>query len=174
MTPWSVSPSAGIPSSAQRATRASILQAPSSSEYSEWTWRWTAAGLLTSSSLSRAADAKTALIALIARDLRAILVSALPVAAAGAAVPEVGGELVLLPLGGELRSLEPAAEALVGLGQHLVGATGAARRVERVVVAAGLAPHDRLRDRVIAEPPADRLAGVAALAGRRLERTGLR
>ena len=40
MTPWSVSARAGWPNSAARAARASILQAPSSSEYSEWTWRW--------------------------------------------------------------------------------------------------------------------------------------
>ena len=45
-----------------------------------------------------------------------------------------------------------AAEALVGLGQHLVGAAGAARRVDRAVVAARLAHHDRLRDREVAEP----------------------
>src|SRR5437763_16790898 len=42
MTPWSVRPSAGCPNSAARAASASILQAPSRSEYSEWTWRWTA------------------------------------------------------------------------------------------------------------------------------------
>src|SRR3954452_10174176 len=33
---------AGWPNSAARSTRPWILQAPSSSEYSEWTWRWTA------------------------------------------------------------------------------------------------------------------------------------
>ena len=37
MTPWSVSPSAGISSSAARAAMRLILQAPSSSEYSLWT-----------------------------------------------------------------------------------------------------------------------------------------
>src|SRR5260370_42681235 len=47
MTPWSVRPRAGCPSSAARAAIASILQAPSSSEYSLWAWRWTAAGVLT-------------------------------------------------------------------------------------------------------------------------------
>src|SRR5438094_1740742 len=39
--PWSVSVTAGIPSSAARAARAGIRQAPSRIEYSEWTWRWT-------------------------------------------------------------------------------------------------------------------------------------
>src|SRR5918996_1513192 len=42
ITPWSVRPRAGMPSSAARAAIRSILQAPSSSEYSLWTWRWTA------------------------------------------------------------------------------------------------------------------------------------
>src|SRR5688500_13834117 len=40
MTPWSVSPRAGMSSSAARAASLSILQAPSSSEYSLWTCRW--------------------------------------------------------------------------------------------------------------------------------------
>ena len=47
ITPWSVRPSAGCPSSAARAASASILQAPSSSEYSEWTWRCAQAAVLT-------------------------------------------------------------------------------------------------------------------------------
>src|SRR3954451_2916051 len=47
ITPWSVSPIAGWPSSAARAARASTLHAPSSSEYSEWTCRWAQAGVLT-------------------------------------------------------------------------------------------------------------------------------
>src|SRR4051794_40768220 len=47
MTPWSVRPSAGWPKAAARAARASILHAPSRSEYSEWTCRWAQAGLLT-------------------------------------------------------------------------------------------------------------------------------
>src|SRR4051812_18275458 len=47
MTPWSVSPRAGWPKAAARAARASILHAPSRSEYSEWTCRWAQAGLLT-------------------------------------------------------------------------------------------------------------------------------
>src|SRR5207248_711534 len=41
MTPWSVSPIAGIPSSAARDTIAGMRLAPSSSEYSVWLWRWT-------------------------------------------------------------------------------------------------------------------------------------
>src|SRR5918992_2287514 len=39
ITPWSVSPIAGWPKLAARSASFSILQAPSSSEYSEWTWR---------------------------------------------------------------------------------------------------------------------------------------
>src|SRR5918992_6211184 len=39
ITPWSVSPIAGWPKLAARWASFSILQAPSSSEYSEWTWR---------------------------------------------------------------------------------------------------------------------------------------
>src|SRR4051794_19105960 len=42
MTPWSVRPSAGWSKAAARAARPSILQAPSRSEYSLWTWRCTA------------------------------------------------------------------------------------------------------------------------------------
>src|SRR3954464_2313166 len=53
MTPWSVSPSAGWSNSAARAASPSILQAPSSSEYSEWTWRCTAAAKATPSMRSR-------------------------------------------------------------------------------------------------------------------------
>src|SRR5918999_1932296 len=40
ITPWSVRPSAGCPSEAARSASASIGQAPSRTEYSEWTWRW--------------------------------------------------------------------------------------------------------------------------------------
>src|SRR4051812_20153249 len=40
MTPWSVRPRAGWPNSAARLASALMLAAPSSSEYSEWTWRW--------------------------------------------------------------------------------------------------------------------------------------
>src|SRR3954471_20056626 len=47
MTPWSVRPSAGWSKAAARAASASILHAPSRSEYSEWTCRWAQAGLLT-------------------------------------------------------------------------------------------------------------------------------
>src|SRR5262245_34814301 len=39
MTPWSVSPMAGWPYAAARSASLSILHAPSSSEYSEWTCR---------------------------------------------------------------------------------------------------------------------------------------
>src|SRR4051812_25937345 len=46
MTPWSVRPSAGWPNSAARCASASMLHAPSSSEYSEWTWRWAQDGVL--------------------------------------------------------------------------------------------------------------------------------
>src|SRR4051794_13100022 len=53
MTPWSVSPSAGWSNSAALAASPSILQAPSSSEYSEWTWRCTAAAKATPSMRSR-------------------------------------------------------------------------------------------------------------------------
>src|SRR3954471_9483602 len=42
ITPWSVSPIAGWPKAAARSTSESILAAPSSSEYSEWTCRCTA------------------------------------------------------------------------------------------------------------------------------------
>src|SRR3954468_11935664 len=51
MTPWSVSPKAGWSSSAARAAIASILQAPSSSEYSLWACRCTAEALLTGPSI---------------------------------------------------------------------------------------------------------------------------
>src|SRR5919112_4584181 len=59
MTPWSVRPIAGCPSSAARAASASILQAPSSSEYSEWTCRWAQQGVLTGSdTLGGGSDAR--------------------------------------------------------------------------------------------------------------------
>src|SRR5579863_2592182 len=41
ITPWSVIASAGMSSSAARATMAGMRLAPSSSEYSVWLWRWT-------------------------------------------------------------------------------------------------------------------------------------
>src|SRR5215216_3029840 len=40
MTPWSVRPRAGWSKLAARSARASMRHAPSSTEYSEWTWRW--------------------------------------------------------------------------------------------------------------------------------------
>src|SRR3954451_23826957 len=51
MTPWSVSPRAGWSSSAARAAIASILQAPSSREYSLWACRCTAEEGLTGPSI---------------------------------------------------------------------------------------------------------------------------
>src|SRR4051812_2391474 len=84
-----------------------------------------------------------------------LLPGALPVALAGAAVPELRRELVLLGLRGQLGRGVLAAQALVGLGQHLVRAAGARGGVERVVVAAGLAHHDRLGDREPVEPLLD-------------------
>src|SRR5450756_419475 len=39
--PWSVSATAGMPSSLALWTRLFTRQAPSSSEYSLWTWSWT-------------------------------------------------------------------------------------------------------------------------------------
>src|SRR2546423_1285485 len=51
MTPWSVRPRAGCSKAAARSARASILQAPSSSEYSEWTCRWAQAGVLTAAAI---------------------------------------------------------------------------------------------------------------------------
>src|SRR3954468_13693790 len=47
ITPWSVRPSAGWSNAAARAASASILQAPSRREYSEWTCRWAQAAVLT-------------------------------------------------------------------------------------------------------------------------------
>ena len=41
MLPCSVIATAGIFSSTARSSISSIRQAPSSSEYSEWRWRWT-------------------------------------------------------------------------------------------------------------------------------------
>src|ERR1700722_12274125 len=46
ITPWSVRPSAGCPNDAARSTSPSIFDAPSSSEYSEWTCRWAQVGSL--------------------------------------------------------------------------------------------------------------------------------
>ena len=40
MLPWSVMPMAGCPSAAAAATTSSTRAAPSSIEYSVWTWRW--------------------------------------------------------------------------------------------------------------------------------------
>src|ERR1700754_2100047 len=46
MTPWSVKPMAGCPKAAARSASLSTLQAPSSSEYSEWTCRCATVGVL--------------------------------------------------------------------------------------------------------------------------------
>src|SRR3954454_10184150 len=54
MTPWSGSPRAGWPNAAARAASPSILQAPSSNEYSLWTWRCTAGAKALPSMGSRA------------------------------------------------------------------------------------------------------------------------
>src|SRR4051812_45269955 len=91
-----------------------------------------------------------------------------PVAGALAAGPELCGELVLLPLRRGLRGLVPASQALVRGRQHLVRATGAALRVDGVVVAARLAHDDRLRDAEVTEPLAHRLARTARSAAARL------
>ena len=40
MLPWSVMPIAGWPSAAAAATTSPTRAAPSSIEYSVWTWRW--------------------------------------------------------------------------------------------------------------------------------------
>ncbi len=69
-----------------------------------------------------------------------------PVAGAGAAGPQLGGEAVLLGLRRLVGVLGGAAEALPGGRQELVVA-GRARGVGRKVLAAGLALDDRVRDR---------------------------
>ena len=53
--PWSVSETAGISSSAARATRSGIRHAPSRIEYSEWTCRWTKGAVAHRLGQSRAA-----------------------------------------------------------------------------------------------------------------------
>src|SRR6476619_8335981 len=61
MTPWSVRPRAGWPNAAARAARPSMLAAPSSSEYSEWTCRCAQAWVLTESTrLGAGSDASRA------------------------------------------------------------------------------------------------------------------
>src|SRR5436190_4721420 len=73
MTPWAVRPSAGWPNSAARAAKASILQAPSRSEYSEWTCKWTA-GDGTKLILGRGSDAPERRSAQSARCLAALAI----------------------------------------------------------------------------------------------------
>src|SRR3954452_21187073 len=162
ITPWSVSPRAGWPISAARAAIASILQAPSSSEYSLWAWRWTADGLLT----GRGDHAKQARWTdPIPRVFRAISVricerlarlggsaGADPGAAARVG-PDFGGDPILFGLGRILRFALAAVE-LPGRGQDLVRAAGAAGGIDRGVVAPRLAHHDVGGDRVRAAEPA--------------------
>src|SRR5579884_1043671 len=54
--PWSVSVTAGISSSAARATRSGMRHAPSRIEYSEWTWRWTNDAAISARLLTRYDD----------------------------------------------------------------------------------------------------------------------
>src|SRR5207248_3898419 len=51
MLPWSVMPTAGMPSRAASANRGAIFAAPSSIEYSVWTCRWTKESFDTSENL---------------------------------------------------------------------------------------------------------------------------
>src|SRR6185503_7190917 len=85
---------------------------------------------------------------------------------AGAGVgPDFGGDAVLFGLGGVL-GFALAAVQLPGRGQDLVGAAGAARRVDGAIVAARLAHHDVGRDRVgAAEPAADFFFGFGFAGG---------
>src|SRR4051794_1684662 len=78
ITPWSVRPSAGCPNSAARAARASMLHAPSSSEYSEWTCRWAQAGVLTEGRRIGAAPDATPARGRLPRTLRTTARSAQP------------------------------------------------------------------------------------------------
>ena len=52
MLPWSVTATARMPAAATRLTRSFTFTAPSSSEYCEWTWRWTKSGMGVTSSVS--------------------------------------------------------------------------------------------------------------------------
>src|SRR5215217_5266781 len=120
MTPWSVRPRAGCPSSAARAAIASILQAPSSSEYSLWAWRWTAAGLLTKESdHAKPGRRHRPAAERLPRYLRDYFASAGadPGAAAGVG-PDFGGDPVLFLLGGVLRIALSSVE-VPGRGEDL-------------------------------------------------------
>src|SRR3954447_24247958 len=166
MTPWSVSPKAGWSSSAARAAIASILQAPSSNEYSLWACRWTAEAELTGPSIMPIrADGTGAFCDASARfpcyfdageprTTRGGRLSANP--GAGAEIgPDFAGDPVLFGLRGVL-GFALAAVEFPGRGKDLVGAAGAARGVEGAVVAARLAHHDVGGNRVRpAEPAAD-------------------
>src|SRR4029077_3449094 len=86
--------------------------------------------------------------------LECVSAGADPGATAGVS-PDFGGDAVLFGLrrvlGGALAAVE-----IPGRGEDLVGAPGAAARVDGAVVAAGLAHHDVGGDRVgAAEPAAD-------------------
>src|SRR3954470_8628638 len=147
MTPWSVSPRAGWPISAARAAIASILQAPSSSEYSLWAWRWTAGALLTGSAdhVNQLRWSEPILDVFRAPSACISALTADPGAGTGVG-PDFRGDLVLFSLGGVLgRAL--SAVQLPGRGEDLVGTAGAAGGVERAVVAARLAHHDVGGDR---------------------------
>src|SRR5215203_702907 len=127
MTPWSVRPRAGWPSSAARAAIASILQAPSSSEYSLWAWRWTAEGVLTrGGDHAKRGRCHPPAAGGLPRYLREYFSSAGadPGAAAGVG-PDFCGDPVLFLLRRFVR-LAIASVEVPGRGQDLVGAAGAA------------------------------------------------
>src|SRR5215207_4173981 len=155
MTPWSVSPRAGCPSSAARAAIASILQAPSSSEYSLWAWRWTAEGVLTrESDHAKPGRCHRPAAGGLPRYLRDYSASARADPGTAARVgPDFGGDPILFGLRGGVR-LALASVEVPSRGQDLVSAAGAARGVQRPVVAAGLAHDDVWRDREGAAEPA--------------------
>src|SRR5688500_18319101 len=81
------------------------------------------------------------------------LTGADPVAGAGAVVPDAGCALVLT---GSVTAEVRADPAVPVLGHDLVGAVGTGG-VAGAVVAAGLAHHDRLGDRPVADPVRDLL-----------------
>src|SRR3977135_4423072 len=93
----------------------------------------------------------------IARDVRSA--GADPGAATGVG-PDFGGDAVLFGLRRILGSAAATVE-VPGGRQDLVSAAGAAARVDRAVVAAGLAHHDVGGNRVgAAEPATDRFFGA--------------
>src|SRR3954447_15966188 len=89
MEPWSVRLTAGISSSAARATRSGTRHAPSRIEYSEWTCRWTKSAWAIAEGHST------------------------PAPGGHPTGRGEGAELVVSPVGsGEGRAAEPAAELL--------------------------------------------------------------